>query len=235
MAPLKVAIYIYPSADILDFSGPAEIYSMMPVSGTPDFTITSFAHTSTVGAGTDAALTYVPSASFAAVSADLEQYDILVVPGAAPERIDELVLSDEGKEMCALLRRFVALPPRAEARRRVLQSVCTGALILGAAGVLAGRRATTHHMALGELERFAERAAVEQGGDANAKSGIQVVRERWVDAGMTEAGVRIINAAGVTSGIDTSLWVVEQLLGKEKAGWIAELAEFERRDGAWMA
>jgi transcriptional regulator GlxA family with amidase domain len=233
MAPLKVAVYIYPSADILDFSGPAEIYSMQPSSGVPDFTITSFAHTSTVGAGTDATLTYVPSASFAAVSADLEQYDILVVPGAAPETIDELVLSDEGKEICALLRRFVALPPRAEARTRVLQSVCTGALILGAAGVLAGRRATTHHMALGELERFADRAAATEGGDG--KSGIQVVRERWVDAGTTEAGVRIVNGAGVTSGIDTSLWVVEQLLGKEKAAWIAEIAEFERRDGAWMA
>jgi transcriptional regulator GlxA family with amidase domain len=233
MAPLKVAVYIYPSADILDFSGPAEIYSMQPSSGVPDFTITSFAHTSTVGAGTDATLTYVPSASFAAVSADLEQYDILVVPGAAPETIDELVLSDEGKEICALLRRFVALPPRAEARTRVLQSVCTGALILGAAGVLAGRRATTHHMALGELERVSERAAATEGGDG--KSGIQVVRERWVDAGTTEAGVRIVNGAGVTSGIDTSLWVVEQLLGKEKAAWIAEIAEFERRDGAWMA
>jgi transcriptional regulator GlxA family with amidase domain len=222
MAPLKVAVYIYPSADILDFSGPAEIYSMQPSSGVPDFTITSFAHTSTVGAGTDATLTYVPSASFAAVSADLEQYDILVVPGAAPETIDELVLSDEGKEICALLRRFVALPPQ-----------CTGALILGAAGVLAGRRATTHHMALGELERFADRAAATEGGDG--KSGIQVVRERWVDAGTTEAGVRIVNGAGVTSGIDTSLWVVEQLLGKEKAAWIAEIAEFERRDGAWTA
>jgi transcriptional regulator GlxA family with amidase domain len=234
MAPLKVAVYIYPSADILDFSGPAEIYSMQPSSGVPDFTITSFGHTSTVGAGTDATLTYVPSATFAAVSAELEQYDILVVPGAALETIEALVLSDEGREMGELLRRFVALAPRAEARTRVLQSVCTGALILGAAGVLAGRRATTHHMALGELERVSERAAVELG-TQGGKSGIEVVRQRWVDAGTTEAGVRIVTAAGVTSGIDTSLWVVEQLLGKEKAAWIAEVAEFERRDGAWMA
>jgi transcriptional regulator GlxA family with amidase domain len=233
MAPLKVAIYIYPSADILDFSGPAEIYSMTPSSGIADFIITSFAHTSPVGAGADATLTYVPSASFAAVSAGLEEYDILVVPGAAPETIEALVGSEEGKQICELLRRFVALPPRKEAGTRVLQSVCTGSLILGAAGVLAGRRATTHHAALGELERFAERAAVEQGRQGG--SGLTVVRERWVDAGMTEAGVRIVTAAGVTSGIDMSLWVVEQVLGKEKAAWIAEVAEFERRDGAWTA
>jgi transcriptional regulator GlxA family with amidase domain len=229
MAPLKVAVYIYPSADVLDFSGPVEIYSMAPESETPDFIVTSFAHHNPVSAGTGA-LTYTPNASFGAVSADLAQYDILVVPGAWPATIDKLVQTAEGKEMCELIQRFVTLPPRPEAGARVLQSVCTGSLILAAAGVLAGRRATTHHQAQEELVRFADRAA---GGEK--KSGIEIVNERWVDVGMTEAGVRIVNAAGVSSGIDTSLWIMEQLVGKEKADWAAEVAEFERREHAWKA
>ena len=233
-APLNVAVYLYPSADILDFSGPIEIYSTTPVSGPPAFTITTFAHASPLTAGSGV-LTYLPSATFASVSENLADYDVLVVPGAWPATIEELVGSDEGREVCELLRRFVGLAPRKEAGTRVLQSVCTGALILAAAGVLEGRRATTHHIALGELERFAEMAAGGGEREGGKKSAIQVVSERWVDAGTTEAGVRIVNAAGVSSGIDTSLWVMEMLVGKEKAAWAAEVAEFERREKAWKA
>jgi transcriptional regulator GlxA family with amidase domain len=228
MAPLKVAVYIYPQADVLDFSGPTEIYSMAPMDGPADFTVTSFAHHNPVSAGSGA-LNYVPNVSFADMAATIADYDILVVPGAMPDTIQELVATPEGKETLALLRKFVTLPPRPEAGSRILQSVCTGSLILAAAGVMAGRKSTTHHIALEILKNMADAAA--DGGE----SGIQVVRERWVDAGKTEAGVRIVNAAGVSSGIDTSLWIIEELLGKEKSDYVAEVAEFERRSAAWKA
>jgi hypothetical protein len=68
---------------------------------------------------------------------------------------------------------------------------------------------------------------------AGGDSKINVKTTRWVDAGTTDAGVRIINAGGVSSGIDTSLWIVEELAGKEAADWAAELAEFERRTKGW--
>lgn len=74
---------------------------------------------------------------------------------------------------------------------RLKVSVCTGALLLGAAGFLRGRRATTHPAALKELEPYCA----------------TVVRERVVD----EDGV--ITAGGVSSSIDAGLYLVQKLAG----------------------
>ncbi|KAF3010911.1 hypothetical protein E8E13_009950 [Curvularia kusanoi] len=225
MPPFKVAVYLYPSADILDFSGPVEIYSTRPASGDALFSVTTFGHHSPIVSETGA-LVYVPNAPFSQLSQNIEDYDILVIPGAHFDVFDTLLPSQEGAEICALLRKFVTLPPRKEAGSRILQSVCTGSIILAASGILAGRTITTHHKGFELLKTTADKAA---GGDAK----VDVVRKRWVDAGTTDSGVRIINAAGVSSGIDTSLWIYEQLAGKEKAEFVAEIAEFERRGEAW--
>ncbi|KAJ4383370.1 hypothetical protein N0V86_001417 [Didymella sp. IMI 355093] len=227
MAPFKVAVYLFPSADILDFSGPTEIYSMRPASGEVVFEIKTFAHHDRVSSETGT-MVYIPNGTFEQLEAELADYDILVIPGAHFDVFDKFLPSKEGKELAALLRKFVSLPPRKEAGTRILQSVCTGSLILAASGVLAGRTITTHHMGFDALKKYADEAA---GGDSK----VNVVKERWVDAGTTEAGVRIVNAAGVTSGIDTSLWIYEQFAGKESADFVAEVAEFERRQQAWSA
>jgi putative intracellular protease/amidase len=222
MSTFKVAVYLYPGADILDFSGPVEIYSAGPLDGTPGpFTITSFAHHNPVKSSSGA-LVYVPNATFAEMEAKISDFDVLVVPGADFGTIADLIKTDEGKDLSALLRKFVDTKPRPETKKRVLQSVCTGSVLLAASGVLAGRDATTHHLGFDMLKQVADDAA-----DGDSK--INVKKTRWVDAGTTEAGVRIINAAGVSSGIDTTLWIVEELAGKEAADWAAEVAEFERR------
>lgn len=72
------------------------------------------------------------------------------------------------------------------------------------------------------LKEYADEAA---GGD----SGIHVVKKRWVDGGKTEAGVRIVNAGGVSSGIDASLWVTELVGGEKAYRYVEEVMEFERR------
>ncbi|KAK7190375.1 hypothetical protein DPSP01_011547 [Paraphaeosphaeria sporulosa] len=223
MAPtLNVGVFIYAGADIMDFSGPVEVYSTRPPPGTPQvFSVKTFAHTNPVG-GENSVLVYVPGASFAEVEQQLENYDILVVPGAHPDIITEFVASEHGQKTLALLQRFAKLPPRKEAGYRILQSVCSGAVILGAAGVLAGRTATTHHICYDMLKEYADKAS---GGD----SGINIVKKRWVDGGETEAGVRIVNAGGVSSGIDASLWITELVGGKELFQFTEEILEFERR------
>ncbi|KAH6644080.1 hypothetical protein C7974DRAFT_371236 [Boeremia exigua] len=225
MAPFKVAVYLYPAADILDFSGPVEIYSMRPASGDAIFEVKTFGHHERI-TSESGTMVYVPNGTFEQLEADLQDYDVLVIPGAQFEVFDKLLPSKEGKELTALLRKFTSLPPRQEAGTRILQSVCTGTFILAASGVLAGRTITTHHMGFEELKKWADYAA---GGDSK----VNIVRKRWVDAGTTEAKVRIINGAGVSSGIDTSLWIYEQLAGKEPADFVAEIAEFERRGEAW--
>ncbi|KAL5118690.1 hypothetical protein ACEQ8H_003367 [Pleosporales sp. CAS-2024a] len=227
MAPVyQVAVYLFPNADILDFSGPTEIYAYgTPGGGPSPFNITSFAHFDSVGTSSQA-LTYTPNTTFEQIAPNIHDYDILVIPGADFAVIEALIKSDQGKELFALLRTFVASKPREESGKRILQSVCTGSLLLAAAGILAGRDATTHHFGFEALKKIADEAA---GGDSN----INVKKARWADAGKTEAGVRIINAGGVSSGIDTSLFVVEELCGKEAADWAAEVAEFGRRSTGW--
>jgi transcriptional regulator GlxA family with amidase domain len=79
-------------------------------------------------------------------------------------------------------------------------SVCTGSLLIGAAGFLVGRRATTHPSALGELEPYCE----------------VVINQRVVDDG------DIITGGGVAASIDLGLHLVERLAGNEARARIAK-------------
>jgi transcriptional regulator GlxA family with amidase domain len=106
--------------------------------------------------------------------------------------------------------------PRALAEHRArgghLAAVCTGAMLLAAAGVVEGRPVTTHARAKDEL-----RAA---GGDLR--------HERVVDHG------DLITAGGVTSGIDLALWILEREFGAHVADAVAQEIEHERV-AAWRA
>jgi putative intracellular protease/amidase len=228
MSQFNVAIYIYQDADLLDFSGPAEIYCHrhdMDRNKPAPFSVTSFAHQNPVTSASSA-MVYVPNTTFADISNRIEEYDILVIPGAHDETIKRFISSKEGEELANLIRKFSTLKPRKETGKRFLQSVCTGGLILAASGVLAGRTITTHHMSLDLQKTLADEAA---GGDSK----VNVVRQRWSDAGTTDAGVRIVTAGGVSSGIDTSLWVVGQCYGSRAAEVVSEISEFEMRSAAW--
>lgn len=229
MPLFNVAVLLYQEADLLDFTGPLEIYSTSPPAGQEaSFRTTTFALQDAVKA-TASVLTITPDASFQDIEANLGDYDILLIPGAVPSTILSMLHRDDGQSIIRLLQRFAALPPRDGANGyRVIQSVCTGAFFLAAAGILAERTVTTHHMGYEVLKQLADEAA---GGD----SGTVVARKRWVDAGVTDTGVRIVTAGGVTSGLDASLYVVEMLVGKERADHVASIVEFERRgqDNAW--
>jgi len=88
-------------------------------------------------------------------------------------------------------------------------SVCTGAMLLAAGGLLSGRPAVTHHVALNDLEA----------------AGADVIRDaRVVDDG------DILTAGGVTSGIDLALWLVERERGQDAADLVAAEIEHTRRD-----
>ncbi len=93
----------------------------------------------------------------------------------------------------------------------IMASVCTGAMLLSAAGLLKNRPATTNRGALDEL----------------AAAGAQVVRARVVDDD------DIITAGGITSGLDLSLWMVERFLSPKIAHTLEERLEYERRGTVW--
>jgi transcriptional regulator GlxA family with amidase domain len=93
---------------------------------------------------------------------------------------------------------------------RMIGSVCTGAMLLAEAGILEGRRAITHHTAIEDLKTFG----------VDVREG-----ERVVDDG------DIITAAGVTSGIDLALYLVESTLGAEAAAAGAREIEWASASG----
>jgi putative intracellular protease/amidase len=189
--------------------------------------VSSFSFQNPVNAG-GGDLIYVTAATLSEISDRLSDFDVLVVPGSMPYISDELVATPGGARIAQLIKRFPELPPRKEVGRGILQSVCTGSLLLTTSDVLRKRTATTHHIFYDALPTYADKAA---GGNSEAKA----VKKRWVHAGKTEGNVEIVTAGGVSSGIDASLFIVELLSGKEAADWSSEIAEFDRRgqDDAW--
>ena len=133
-------------------------------------------------------LTIVPDG----VYEDLGQFDLLYVPGGSGTRA---LMHD---------RRFVSYL-RGWSSRRPLVSVCTGSLLLGAAGHLNGKRATTHHLAFDLLEPLCR----------------EVVRgERLVVDG------NVITAGGVSSALDLGLYLVDWLWGEDARERIADTMEY---------
>jgi transcriptional regulator GlxA family with amidase domain len=132
--------------------------------------------------------------------------DILVVPGGG-----WITRSAEGA--WAEAQRDVLPAKLAQLHRDgvVTTSVCTGAMLLAAAGLLKNRPATTNRGALDEL----------------AAMGVQVKRARVVDDG------DVVTAGGITSGLDLTLWLVERFLGAETAQTLEERLEYERRGTVW--
>ena len=129
--------------------------------------------------------------------------DLLVVPGGGWSARDE--------EASAWAEAQKGDVPRALADHYAggtrIASVCTGSMLLAAAGVTDGRRAVTHAAAIDELR----------------ESGADVVDARVVDDG------DLLSAGGVTSGIDLALYVVEREFGRGVADRVATVIEYERR------
>jgi transcriptional regulator GlxA family with amidase domain len=98
-----------------------------------------------------------------------------------------------------------------EDARITVATVCGGSLVLAMAGILQDRHATTHHLGLDLLEA----------------SGVHAVRARVVDDG------DLVTAAGVTSGLDLGLYLLEREAGPQIAHAVEELFAHERRGTTW--
>jgi cyclohexyl-isocyanide hydratase len=170
---LHIGFLVFPRVQQLDLTGPYEIFSILPSATVHLVWKSREPVTSTTG------ITFTPTATFA----DCPALDVLCVPGGIG--VNPLMQDAETLE-------FVR---RQAARARFITSVCTGSLVLGAAGLLGGRRATSHWLARDALAGF---GAIPTAG--------RVVRDG-----------NLITAGGVTAGIDFGLTVVEELAGREAA------------------
>lgn len=126
--------------------------------------------------------------------------DLLVVPGGGWSSGDGGVRREYGAG---------ELPARIAAHHAAgatVASVCTGAMLLERAGILGGGPATTHQSAIDDLR----------------EAGVEVADARVVDTGT------VVTAAGVTSGLDLGLHLVERAFGPEIADSVATTLEYER-------
>ncbi len=172
-APLQVGLLVFPKVTQLDLTGPVQVFSSVP--GAKLHLIWKRIEP----VQSDSVLVLTPTITFA----DCPQLDVICVPGGVGS--DDL-LNDE--EVLDFLRR------QAEGAKFVT-SVCTGSLVLGAAGLLRGYRAATHWTAMDSLSAF---------GTTPTKTRVCIDRNR-------------VTGGGVTAGIDFALTLVSMLLDRKTA------------------
>lgn len=170
---LAIGILVFPRVQQLDLTGPYEVFASAP--DTKVHLVWKELNPLTSATG----LSLTPTMTFA----NCPQLDVICVPGGGGVNA---LLRDE--ETLGFIRKQAA-------NARFITSVCTGSMVIGAAGLLKGKRATTHWNAMDFLPFF----------------GAEPVEERVVQDG------NIITAGGVTSGIDFGLTVLAQLIGRTEA------------------
>ncbi|KAJ5992175.1 ThiJ/PfpI family protein [Penicillium sp. IBT 35674x] len=216
----KVGVLLFEGADLLDFAGPMEVLSHVLHNRNPDdpdpmFKIETWARTPTIRS----TLTVKVDHLLEDAVKDLAEYDMLVVPGGPPSVIQPLL---EGSPEVDVVRRFATLPLPSSQEPRILLSVCTGAFLLGGAGILPGRTVTTHHRGVDVLREICARS-----NDKNDPP-TTVVHKRYIDGGYLPGdAVSLITAGGVSSGIDATFHVVRELAGADMAAFVSRLMEYD--------
>ena len=181
---MQVAIPLYDRFTALDAVGPYEVLSRLPDS---KLTFVGY-EVGLVRTDNDRLAMHAD-----AVFEDIPEPEVIVVPGGWGTRA---LLGDE---------RILSWLRHAHEHSQWTTSVCTGSLLLGAAGVLDGLEATSHWL---ELDTLAEFGAVP-------------TRRRVVEQG------KVITAAGVSSGIDMGLTLAAKIAGEEFAKTIQLLIEYD--------
>jgi transcriptional regulator GlxA family with amidase domain len=168
-----IVIVVYPGFTALDLAGPQYFLGSL-MGATVHLAATAPAGTQVTS---DTGLSIVTTATLD----DIERCDVLLVPGSGGGLIDAMT----DAALLAHLRRLAT-------GATIVSSVCTGSLILGAAGLLQGRRATSHWVMRNLLSRF----------------GAQRQDDRVVQDGP------VWTSAGVTAGIDLGLAITQHLRGQ---------------------
>lgn len=181
----KVAVLLFPGVEIIDFSGPWEVF------GSAGMEVFSIAASDTV-LTTSMGLKIKPNYTFS----NAPMPDIILVPGGNVDPSDTVVVN------------WITQTSMKAAHT---MSVCTGAFLLAAGGLLDRLKATTNYPALEALRQISPTTTV-------------VDKVRFVDNG------RILTSAGLTSGMDAAFYLVSLYLGKAQTTKLANSLEYEWRD-----
>ncbi len=193
--PLVVGILLFPDVEVLDFAGPFEVFSVasrISAAAVPPFRLVTVAKDRTVTAR------HGLSVNTAADFTDHPSIDILLVPGG----IIAAVMKDATT---------IAWISRIAGTAVLTASVCTGVFLLAEAGLLDGRRVTTHWEDIPDFRRQFPSSTV-------------LENVPFVDEGT------LITSAGISAGIEMSLHLVRRILGEEAATRTAKQMQYRWRD-----
>jgi transcriptional regulator GlxA family with amidase domain len=187
----RIGLLLFDEIEVLDACGPFEVFSVASrISADPPFAVVTLAAGPTLTVHARGGLAMVAQRRLA----DAPPVDVAVVPGGVVDRVerDDAVL------------RWVR---QAATRAEVVASVCTGAFVLAAAGLLDGLTATTHWEDRDELRRRYPAVTV-------------VDDARYLDHG------RVATSAGVSAGIDLALHLVARFAGPAHAAATARQMDY---------
>ena len=198
MNKYNVGIFIFDDVEVLDFTGPFEVFSRTRTEKGPEsrkneinapfkvFTVSKIIKSIIATGG----LQITPSYSFK----NAPLIDILIIPGGYGTRV---IIKDD---------KVISWIKKISNHSTVTASVCTGSLLLGEAGLLTNKKATTHWSAMNELSKYRN---------------VYVQKQyRIVDDG-------IITSAGVASGIDASFYIISKFFSKQIVNDTAKFMEYK--------
>jgi transcriptional regulator GlxA family with amidase domain len=201
MTPIKVEVLVYDGFDELDSLGPYEVLrhasrladlqlSLVTATGQAEVTGNNGVHLGKLREWTP------------------EDADVLVLPGGGATRPGPGLRAE--LESGLIPKRLREVKDQASPEV-IFASVCSGSLLMGAAGLLEGRPATAHHSVFDKLVEY----------------GAVLTRARVVDDG------DIVTAGGITSGLELGLHLVDRVLGASVALQVETVMEYERRGIVW--
>ena len=197
----NLAVFIFDEVEVLDFAGPFEVFSVCGLRSGKEipFNVYTVAEKELVTARNNLKVT----ANY--LLSNCPKPDIIVIPGGGGYFPDGKPFGSRREMNNPVLLNWVAEQNKT---CELVLSVCTGSLILAKAGLLDGLSATTHNGAVDAMRDAAPATKL-------------LPQERWVDNG------RIILSAGVSAGIDMSLYVIGKLLGKAVADETARYMQYD--------
>ena len=214
----QVLFLIFPNFNTLDLNGPQEVlknYAMGATQVDQTFDIS-------VAAACDITTAFEKvqvkrDISFDDALKSVSKFDLMLVAGGPPDDVQAAIDGTDGPKMLDLIEAFASQRVNSESPKWLI-SICTGAGFLATCGLFGGKTVTTHFGYITTLQGICAKYSKEK---------TTVVRERWVNAGVLDGGVKLVTSGGVSCGIDCVLWVVGEIVGMDSAKSVASMMDYD--------
>ncbi|MCJ1354714.1 MAG: hypothetical protein MMC33_004703 [Icmadophila ericetorum] len=227
----SVLLLLFPGFNTLDANGPLEIFGngSLRSEDHPDgyFQITIAAADEFTKAAEGLTVKSDISTQEIIDKNMIENYDMLIVPGGP--MLDVMRTLEIKSSFMNVISQFAQEKARHPEQKAIILSVCSGAFFLGNLGILDGLKATTHWSVLEQLKLLITNYVSEQQKEGKSALGTIVSRERYIDNGYDANNVRVVTAGGVSCGLDASIYLISDLIGREEARTIANIIDYAWR------